>query len=433
VYPPLGSRAITVLQGKERSSIKVPFRQIIDANGKVKIDSNINRGLIEIRQSGQGDIVLKIGGVVGRLPINSNMAIDISPKFPMGNLARLMSLSDDYLSKRMDIWRSYEVTKSDGYLPELLLKNLAEYLKRAHIEGTHREYVKQSVEGSLRPRINFTKSSQRFWAKGQMTKAVSDQFQFTRNNLVNQILSEACKTSISLSRDIPGLHSETKTFVQFLAGMPKFKQISHAALIDRHQEAISTVPSFKPSLAKAIEISIEILKRSGVSYLVGKQGIELPSYLINLETAFESYCRNILSKGLRAADSKIIVGDGNRKPWIKKLFNGEGANEAKPDLVITYGEDRSPTVIGDVKYKRDIKVEDRYQIIAHALSYNVDTAFLCCPAGHNQEAGLVKTGEIGNEASLISLYEYRFDLQSSLEAEEKAFVSAVFSLLDIDE
>lgn len=421
-----------VLQGKERSSIKVPFRQIIDANGKVKIDSDIHRGLVEIRQSGQGDIVLKIGGVVGRLPINSKTAIDISPKFPMGNLARLMSLSDDYLSKRMDIWRSYEITKSDGYLPELLLKNLAEYLKRAHVEGAHREYVKETVEGSLRPRINFTKSSQRFWAKGQMTKAVSDQFSFTRNNLVNQILSEACKTSISLSRNLPSLHRETNTFVQFLAGMPSFKKISHAVLIDRYQEAISAVPSFKPSLAKAIEISIEILKRSGVSYLVGRQGIELPSYLINLETAFESYCRNILSAGLRAADPKIIVGDGNKKPWIKKLFNGEGANEAKPDLVLTYGEDRSPIVIGDVKYKREIKVEDRYQIIAHALSYNVDVAFLCCPASYKQESGLTKIGEIGHGASKITLYEYRFDLRSSLEIEEKSFVSGILSLIDFE-
>ena len=233
MFPPIRSRAITVLQGQERSSIKLPFKDIIDSNGKVKIDSEIHRGLIEVRQNGQGDIALAIGGVVGRLPINSKLAIDISPKFPMGNLARLMSLSDDYLSKRMDIWRSYEITKSDGYLPELLLKNLAEYLKRAHIEGAHREYVKQSVEGSLRPRINFTKSSQRFWAKGQMTKAVSDQFQFTRNNLVNQILSEACKTSISLSRNIQGLQSEANTFVQFLSGMPDFNPTSHAMLIDR--------------------------------------------------------------------------------------------------------------------------------------------------------------------------------------------------------
>ena len=194
-----------------------------------------------------------------------------------------------------------------------------------------------------------------------------------------------------------------------------------------------TVPSFKPSLAKAIEISIEILKRSGVSYLVGKKGIELPSYLINLETAFESYCRNTLSKGLRLADNNIIVGDGNRKPWIKKLFNGHSANQAKPDLVLTYGESKRPVAIGDVKYKREIKVEDRYQVIAHALSYNVDIAFLCCPASYKQESGLTKTGEIGHGASKITLYEYRFDLQSFLEAEEKAFVSAVLSLIAIDQ
>ena len=164
---------------------------------------------------------------------------------------------------------------------------------------------------------------------------------------------------------------------------------------------------------------------------MGKKGIELPSYLINLETAFESYCRNILSKGLRAADPKIIVGDGNRKPWIKKLFNGPSANEAKPDLVITYGDDKKPVLIGDVKYKREIKVEDRYQVIAHALSYNVDVAFLCCPASYKQETGLSKIGEIGHGPSKITLYEYRFDLQSLLETEEAAFVSAVKSLISI--
>lgn len=424
----VGSRSLKILQGKERSSIKVSYNDIIDANGKVKIDPEINWNLIEIRQSRQGDIVLKVGGIVGRLPINSKLAIDISPKFPMGNLARLMSISDDNLSQKMNVCRSYEMTATDGYLPELLLKNLSEYIKRAGIEGAHKQYIKKSIDSSLRPRINFMKSSQRFWAKGQMTRSISEHFFFTRSNPVNQILFEACKTSIALSRNVHGMEPELNSFVRFLYGMPKFNPTSYATLIALYPEALAAIPSFKPNLAKALEISIEIIKRSGVSYLIEGTGIDLPSYLINLETAFESYIRNILSKGSRNTDKAIIVGDGNKQPWKKPLFNNQNINEAKPDLVLAYEEVRKPIIIGDVKYKREVKVEDRYQVISHALSYNVKIAFLCYPVGNNQQSGLIKIGDIGRGTSNITLYEYRIDLEADLEKEEKTFVKTILDL-----
>ena len=73
----------------------------------------------------------------------------------------------------------------------------------------------------------------------------------------------------------------------------------------------------------------------------------------------------------------------------------------------------------------------RLDLAVKLLSYRAFGRFF--PYSYKQESGLSKIGEIGYGSSKITLYEYRYDLQSLLEVEEIAFVSAVKSLISIVE
>ena len=417
-----------ILKGKERGFVKVPLSEILTRDGTLKFNKNLNRGQIEVKQDKDG-LALKIGGIIGRLPIHSNLAIDISPKFPMGNLTRLLSLSNSNLSNRTDIDRAYGKTKPDGFLPELLIRNFAYSLSKATVEGVHKQYDRQTVHGRFKPRINLNKTAQTFWSRGNFTNAVSEQFFYTSNNAGNMLISVGCKLALALSANDNSLIKERKDFAAALATYETSDTWSNRTLISSLGKTLSLIPSFKPETKKAIEIASELIKRTGIDYNDTERGIILPSYLINLEEAFESYIRNLLNQSaVKTGD--LRVGDGNQKKFQRRLFYDNPASLAKPDIVFVDKDSNLPKLIGDVKYKKKITVEDRYQLISHALSYGVKTAFICSPANPQEESSFNMVGRIGTSDRHVSIWEYRMNLASDLIEEEEVLCEKIRSLYE---
>lgn len=424
------SAQIQVHKARERDAISIPFEFFIDSRGSVKFDKAINRGLVEVRQGLTG-LVLKIGGVVGRLPLNEKHALDISPKFSMGNLSRIIALSDHTFSKQAEISRLYEITEPDGFLPELLLKSFCRALLHTQIEGRHRQYQKRTAMTSIRPRVNFQKSAQTLWSKGQMTNAVTDQFWFSDDNVENQILKHGCLIGHALCKSDHNLSKERNVFGRTLAEFKSVSLNSAQQLLSAYDPSFSTLPSFKTEHRKAVQIAIELIKRSGISYERFDSGLELPSFLIELDTVFESYVRNTLRSGLRALDTTISVGDGNLSQWQKPLFDDTNRGLAKPDILIKRSGAEAPLLVGDVKYKRDDKIgaADRYQVISHALAHRCGTALIVSPARHNQASSMIRFGKIGGEENGIDLYHFTMNMSAKLEDAELEFVQQIHALI----
>ena len=161
-----------IIEAKERSSVEIPLSELLHDGGDLRIRPDlIGKGLVELRQS-QKNLSLRINGVVGFVPITDSLALDISPKFPIKNLNRMIYESEVHLRNPFDLDRPYEKQITGDYLPAPLVRSFATSLNRLVLDGIFRTYVREVVEGHPKPRINFMRSYQKFWCRLQPTNEV---------------------------------------------------------------------------------------------------------------------------------------------------------------------------------------------------------------------------------------------------------------------
>jgi 5-methylcytosine-specific restriction enzyme subunit McrC len=419
-----------IIAATERSAVSIPHADLFGATGTLKfLGDALDRSLVQISQ-GADQLQLRIGGVIGRLPITENLALDISPKFPISNLARLLSGSDQSLNRRVGADRLYDFTAWNGYLPELLLRSFALELKTSDAEGTHRSYHRVTRIDVPRPKLNFRRSEQQFWARGIPTRAVIEAFDFSRDNAVNRVLKAALRCALPLAVGEKSLASEAVEFATMLRGLDRVGSVAIANIDAECEQAIRELPRFKPGHAKAIVIARELIKRASPVLEFADRRMSLPSFLINLDDVFESYVRNSLLAASRNFQEPLRVGNGNQKDFSKALLNDNARFKIMPDVLIYRGHADLPELVADVKYKTKPMEEDRYQVIAHSLSYQSKTALLIYPKRNGGPTGLVRLGEVGPPTFPIQLYEYHFDLGADLGEEEESLGSRVLSLFE---
>lgn len=416
-----------IIPAQERSAINIAHSEILASGGTLKlVDDAMDRSLVQISQ-GLGQLQLRIGGVIGRLPLTETLALDISPKFPISNLARLLDMSDQSLDRRVSADRLYDFSAWNGCLPELLLRSFALQLKLARSEGIHRVYQRQSRADIPRPKLDFRRSEQQFWARGIPTKAIIETFDFAKDNEVNRMLKAALLYAIPLATKEPSLAAEVQQFAELLRSSANVGRVAIDRIDDECKAAIQQLPRFKMGHAKAVLIARELIKRASPDLEFADRRMALPSFLINLDKVFESYVRNTLRSAALRSNSPLRVEDGNSASFSKALLNDNPKFRIMPDILILEGQGASPKLIGDVKYKTKPTEEDRYQVIAHALSYRTRRAVLIYPARTGGPRGSVRLGEVGPAEFPIQLYEYHFDLGNDLETEELAMAASVLT------
>ena len=153
----------------------------------------------------------------------------------------------------------------------------------------------------------------------------------------------------------------------------------------------------------------------------------MESYIISLDDVFEQYIRSAVSELPTLGFGRVASVDGNLTRHQRPLFSDNAKYRTKPDLIIR--DKRGALAIGDVKYKMKTSEEDRYQIISHALSHQVQKAVLVYPKPATMlQGGLARLGAIG-AVHPIEIFEYFFDLSADLDAEEVALRQAISQFL----
>lgn len=418
----------TVIATRERGTVVVSPSDLFSKNGNLRfLPDALDRSRIQINQGGNG-IHLKIGGIIGRLPVTENLVLDISPKFPIGNLARLLSRSDQVLNRRVGADRLYDFTSWTGYLPELLLRSFAIQLRNVQTEGVHRNYIRNCRDDVPRPKIDFRKSEQAFWARGIPTRAKIEAFDFSTNNAVNRILKAALLVGLSLTDGEATLNNERQIFAENLKSYARISAAAADNIEYIYEDAVATLPHFKIGHHKALEVARELIRRSSPLLEFADRRVRLPSFIINLDTVFESYIRNCLRNDLQTLHPGSQVNDGNEAGYSKSLLNDNQKFTIKPDLIFRRSTDEPPFLIGDLKYKTKPTEDDRYQILTHTLSYQCKKAILIYPKRSGRAGGLIRIGQIGPTEFPIELFEYHFDLSSDLEKEEQSIAVAIGAL-----
>lgn len=418
---------MTVIEATERSKIEIPVSQLLAGGGALQIRPDlIGKGLVEVRQS-YDTLKLQINGVVGRLPLTDDILVDIKPKFPISNLNRIVYASGKNVSDPFSISRLYKDLEEVEYLPVPLIRTFTKRLQRVTSQGTLRQYRRETSDTSPKPKVNFIKSQQRYWSKLIPTMAVVENFSFDQDNLANQCLKAAAIKALSISRGADQLYECRAGLAQSLRQMERIGRRTPSEILSQIASGRHGVPAHREDYHAALACAVQILRHVDVSLDVTSQGLALDSYIISLDDVFEAYIRNVLLNLPDVGFGRIATLDGNRRRHQRKLFADNRRFDVKPDLIIR--DERGPVLIGDVKYKIKGSEEDRYQIIAHSLSYNVRKAVLIYPKPEKQvHSGLIRLGMIGPAAARLHIFEYFFDLSGNLQDQEQELRSVIKSL-----
>ena len=185
-----------------------------------------------------------------------------------------------------------------------------------------------------------------------------------------------------------------------------------ACLSDARLVRPELLPVERPVLRRTVALALLVLENAGVT-LRDRGAVRLPTMLVNMETAFESYVRQVVQAGLAAyAGTRVL--DGNKSPpngASGTIFKPEsvgkyGNSGATPDTVIEH--DGKIRLIIETKYKpqKGMPVrEELDQVHAYAGAFQCKNVVLVYPS----TSGVTEVVQLG-EVSDIKIHLATIDL-----------------------
>lgn len=420
------------MQAVERQPFSVPIREVMSQEGDFSFIQEIrDKGYFNVEYRGN-KLTLIAGNYIGQIPLTSDILVSVSPKVPIGNLARIISIANQPVKCLNYFKRTYQVTsEASESLLEAIGRSLVTSLKQLDIEGLYREYLNRNerVTG-LRGRVIISEYVRNFASKANPYQLPCSFYELSANTLLNRLIKKAIlKIASALSYQSGVEKSLLYDLNYFFDKFGQVKDDDSQSLVRNVKEylAHNRLSTLRHYYLEIIDVSLIILEGHGVELLQASGNSSLRSLIINLEDAFENYIRNMLRQGNVMNAAIYPVLDGN-KEGRSYLFQDNDTYPAKPDLVI--GDIDAVMAIGDVKYKAQLSESDRYQLISHASAYHATKAFFVTPKTEKNPSGPEYIGKIAG----IEVHHYRLDLDSgNLPASENEFqnwVNSLFSMIN---
>ena len=417
-----------VIPLESRHSITLPVSDIVTPDGLDIFREVEERGYFSFHFRGR-DLQLTAGRFIGLIPINSRVTIDVRPKLPIGNFARIVELSEKPIKFLSGIHRPYATEEEQPVsILEFLGFNLVSALQEVWSHGLFKVYVPISENSSNpRGRLEVRKTVLCNFARGVHHKVYSRRYLQTTHNLYNEFLKYALWFLSQRLMRTPKRNRELMSKIN--EALSQLENIdlgtTSAAIRQIEQDLIHRrVPASRRYYERPLSIALTIVAGKGLSLVKHGEDVELSSYVVDFEDIFESYLRSVLQRRLGKMSEPLRIRDGNKEAK-KKLFDDKKDPTAQPDIVVDSTASISPLVIVDAKYKDNIERSDINQAITYAVSYRATNAVLVHQSAKGTKGRRKKLGSIGT----INLYAYAFDLGSTtLEEEEQAFADSIANL-----
>jgi 5-methylcytosine-specific restriction enzyme subunit McrC len=416
----------TLYSCTERQIVPVPPAEFIGPQGKVRLFKEVlSRGYFDI-DFRAGQVVLVAGRFVGLIPLNDDIVVEILPKANLADFAHVLEVAGDDPGSLHFFERAYlEKQGIDAFFP-LIVQSLLRQLQAVAQEGILKAYTRKSGIHTFKPTINFSKTLQRVWARGDFSHSYSDVFEFTKDTPFNRLIKYAlwfCGRYLATQRKAVKLAEQLEFYANLFDTVPLDTQLSFLPHVD-NVVSMGAIPSFREYYLGIAKVCMLIARNRSVMAGFSDEGTKLLSFVINLEKVFEKYVRNVLRAYARNSGSGLTVKDGN-VDGRGYLFHDSHGLEVRPDIVIARGQKNH--VIADVKYKPRTTEADRYQIISHALALGARSAVSVLPAGEGAN-GLIRKGQI-YDAKGLELFEYYMPLEGGLAEEEERMAKEILSLV----
>lgn len=409
-----------------RKSTELELSEIL-VDGKLQIYPHVEQKGLLFLQFRNARVIVSAGPFIGLIPLTPSISIEVEPKLPISNLARVLDIARSSLVALEGADRLYHSQdhQTNGIL-EFLGVNLVDAMKAIQENGLHKEYVSVTEKTSYpRGKLLYSDTVKKCWSRGEFHRVNARHFNQTVNTAPNRILKGALEILLrKLQRNSEGIRQLVKAANEALARFPDaIGEIRHGDIGDCHMLTRTRgLPVARDYYYRALDIALLILSNKGI-VLQGSEGVvTLNTFIINFEILFEEYLRRVLHA--RRPDS-VLVQDGN-KEGRKSLFDDRKQPPAQPDIVITCPKSKK-RIFGEVKYKDKPSREDINQAITYALSYRTRQAILIHQNKPGTEAGPRMIGEVNG----ITLKAYAFNLDNDdLATEEERFARFMFEELN---
>lgn len=382
----------------------------------------------------KGVLRLQATSFVGVIPINDRVIIRVRPRFPLGNLTRMV-LETGHSVLALSAFRDYAGRgTADSWVMDRYADALLDYIDTVLDQGMLRAYVRHEEEGHFpRGRIEFGPTIQRFAARGIPNKVAYSWHERTVDTPANRCMKAAMEeiyAHLTKAQDRPRKGDRGKLARlsgQFLAFDEVHDDPDYRFLDDPQVLGLAPLPDSRAYYRPLLDLSVLILRGVGIALDLGGDDVQLSSLLINTNDLFETFVRVSLAKYAAKHRWPVDVLDGNTEGRVdlydvpEELPAPLGAplpavassdpGKAQPDVVLRT-PDGTVRLIAEVKNTTtsDGVLPDRShveQAVTYALRYGLNFTFLIHP--WNQGAkGLVYIGRVRT----VDVYDYRLDLSS---------------------
>jgi 5-methylcytosine-specific restriction enzyme subunit McrC len=407
----------TIYEAREREVTTIPIQEIL-RDGLIDIIPEVrSREYFDINFRGDR-LTITAGKYVGLIPLNDRVLIRVEPKVPIGNLMAMLSAVGGEVVEVAALNRDYRAVPG-APTPQLLAaiaSAFASALRDIEVDGLEKRYEPFTEGGAyLKGQIRFNESVQRYWSRGIGYAAVSEFYDLTADVPDNRLLRYACHVLLVH-------HQRTALLSNAVRDLSHFEEVFGRAgvrLEPPDLRAASAPLERSPSYLRAVRLARLVASGHGIELRADGNDVSLPSFLIDMETLFEEYVRHVMVT--RLAGVEVLNGNTN---GAKSLFDDRNAPQATPDIVIRLGDEYP--LIGEVKYKAHDSRDDRYQVLAYAVSYRAREIVLILPADTADAGGLTTVGQVDGHR----VHRYRFHLAApDLEAEEGQFAAVMRALI----
>ncbi len=372
--------------------------------------------------------------------------LDVKPRVPLKNLTHIMRIAEGR-PRELEAFLSYYSERCEP-LPSMLdvfARALLDRISDIALDGLHREYRRKSDSTAFpRGRIHIGETMRRHTIRGIRHHVAASWYEPTVDTAPNRCLKYALWFLATQYNSIKKRNNDLQRRLE--RGYHTFSGVS----LDTSLRFLSsptvknpeTLPSIRAYYKPALYLALLILRNRGISFTDRRGGILMSSLLIDLQTIFEKYARNVLQTRLQDLETKVRILDGNlkgpeggQKPLFDDTIGPVGQQQtASPDIVfrrtIPSVDGSYPTLlVADVKYKKFVEPRrpDIEQANIYAVSYGAPVVIIH-PCLEGQTHGMHQFHRIGP----YTFYHYRFDLAANNpEEEEQVFAKSFRALLHV--
>lgn len=377
-------------------------KQLIFKNDYFDILSNVNdKSFFSVSFKPKG-LEITAGNHIGIIPINKNIAINITPKIGIKNFFYLLKVARRDLKTLPDFDRLYNRSEEYNNLIDLLTGAFIKSMETIEQEGIYRDYVRKERNNSTpKGKILFKEHLTQNVFQNVHYKVTHTFQELDRNIFPNQLIKHTIEYLIQYYRFFGRTHTRFLKRLEYYRSM--FVHVSYKKSIrgikqSEFNQMMNSIPKIRSYYKDTLEVCFLIIKKASFHFedreRLKKQ--YLPSVYINMEDIFEKYLLNFLQKINQIEEIKIYKGK-------KNLFEDMRTPNIEPDIVIE--KNSNVFCIADAKYKNARPTrDDIFQMISYLVSYECTVGVFILPKENNK-----KVEYLGNIQGRL-IYIYRIDL-----------------------